>query len=324
MSNEPSNNQDIKRFNISLEQGDKGFLLSFPSPPSGSVKPRDIYNFHFDSPITGRLPQNPRTDIVFTPSKTNKPEEASILSSSINSNISIGLAIKAKHKAETSTLIRLQIKDIYNNVLYTDYILVVCSPIKTVNINASLVRIDTISSLGPNGGRLLRVDTVDASASLVSSLFTRMVVTGPGIPTDATIFIGSFINSNRTEIELLPYFDASSTGNVSNDFSHRGSYSFTNVFSCPSQEDLEQITFTRPYIILHKSNNWSYFFRRKLVIQFIPNKTLVNDWENIAILVNIKNFEALIPQDQPSNIPMVSFIEAGGRVTNDSLCINSI
>lgn len=322
MSDVPSINQDIKKTNVSLEEGDKGFLLSFPAPPPGSVKPRDLYSFNFDSPVGGRLPQNPRTDIVFTPSKLNNKEEASFLNSSVNTNINIGLAIKSKHRAETQTLIRLQIKDIYNEVLYTDYILVISSPIKVVKLNAELIATIVMGSIGPNGGRILQINTTDSSQNLVSSLFTRMRVTGPGIPQEQTVTIGSFVNEDRLRIELLPFFETDRDTDINNFYT--GTYSFANIFSCPSQEDLLSIQLNASFIILNKDNNWSYFFRQKPVIQFIPNKDLLNDWENISILLNVKNFEALVSEGQASQLPVVSFIRAVGRVNNDSVCINSV
>jgi hypothetical protein len=324
MSENTITNLDIKRVNKSLEEGDKGFLLSFPKPPPGSVVPKDLYSFNFDIPDKGRLPISPQSAVIFTPHIPSNQEKAFFLGSSLDSNINIGISIKSIHKAETKTLVRLQIKDIFNKILYTDYILVICSPLETVRLSAQLLPrfTNSIDSIGPNGGRVLRINTIEnGGINLLSQLFTRMRVTGPGIPSDQIISIASFIDDNRTDIEILPFFETDR--DVDNNFIYRGVYSFTNVFSCPSEEDLKEISFNNQFLILEQSNNWSYYFRQNLIAQFVPN-TGVSDWENISILLNTKNFEALIKENTASRIPSSVFIDAAGRVINDSICLNSI
>lgn len=335
MSENISTNLDIKRINKSLEEGDRGFLLSFPKPPEGSVAKRDLYSFNFDIPNKGRLPQEPEARVIFTPHnrkivngiEQDDLEKASFFGSSLENNINLGISIKSIHKAETKTLVRLQIRDIYNTLLYTDYILVICSPVETIRLSAQLLPRFTsnIDSIGPNGGRVLRINTTEGDAiDLIGQLFTRMRVVGPGIPSDQIITISSFIDDNRTDIELLPFFETDIDNENLRPF--RGIYSFTNVFSCSSEEDLKEIAFNDRFIILEKENNWSYYFRQNLIAQFVPYSGLFADpnWENISVLLDIKNFEALIKENSSSRIPLSVFIDAAGRVINDSVCLNSI
>jgi len=323
---------DIKRINKTIEEGDKGFLLSFPKPKPGSVSPKDLYVFNFDVVYRAPLAEDLLEDeeafthrVIFTPSKFNNTEESSFTSSSIETNINIGISIKSFHRAETQTLVRLTIRDIYNSILYSDYFLIVCSPVKELNLNAEILRRGFGGGIGPRGGRVLRVRTDDSSASLLEQLSLRMQVEGPGIPTDQTIVIGSFLDDTRTEIELLPYFDIldDNFNPGGSDFIGRGSYKFKSVFSCASADDLRQISFSRRYIILDINNNWSYFFKQKLLAQFLPNTNNKN-WRDIIVFLNIKNVEAIVGENQPSRVPFVSFIDATGRVSNESLCINSL
>lgn len=314
-----SSQQDIKKVNKSLEEIDKGILISFPPPPSGSVPPQDIYKYDFD--VAYRLPLNPLSSVVFTPSLPSDPEKASYLSSSINANINIGISIKSIHKAETQTLIRLRIKTIYNTTLYTDYILVVASPKKELQIKGSILSRagNSSESIGLNGGRILRLDST-TSSDTASQLFRGMRVTGPGIPENLTVSIRSFVADNRSDIELLPYFDV--VGETSGNSRAQGTYVFTLVSSCLSAEDLEEIKFNNQFIVLDSTNNWSFSFQDRSVVKFIPYSGISPN--DISILLNIKNFDALLGPNSASSIPSLSSLYGKGRVFNDTICIKSL
>lgn len=302
--------QDIKKINKSLEEANNGFLLSFPPPPSGSLPPQDIYRYDFD--IAYRLPLNPLSAVTFTPNLPDNPDKASYLSSSINTNINIGISIRSIHKAETQTLVRLRIKNIYNTILYTDYILVVSSPKRQLTLKGSIVPTGTSESIGPNGGRILRLDTTTTSEA-AAQLFRSMQVTGPGIPENSIVTIRSFIQDNRFDIELLPFFDqVAGTGN----------YTFTLVSNCLSAEDLEQIKFSNRYIVLNSTNNWSFYFQDRFVIKFIPRSDL--NPNEVSVLVDIKNFDVLLGADSSLSIPSMSYLYGKGRVFNDNICIKSL
>lgn len=309
---------DIKTLNKSIEDGEKGFLLVFPAPQTGAVSIKDLYVLDFE--VADRLPKvelnsDRNHRISFIPSLENDSEKASILTTSISSNINIGLKITSIHKAETRTLIKLKIKDIYNTVLYIDYILVICSPKQTISLPAQLVPGSSTDSIGPNGGRILTVN--NTNEELLSQLFSRMIVQGPGIPTNQDITIFSFVDNDRTRIELMPFFTNDP------DLSYTGNYTFTNIFSCPSDQDLAEIFLKDRVVVLEENNNWSYFFRNKLVAQFIPN-TGINNYQDLVILLDTKNFDILIPNNEPAKLPEISFIRAKGRVNNDQDCLNSI
>lgn len=312
--------QDIKKVNKSIEEADSGFLLSFPSPPSGSVPPQDLYRYDFD--VSYKLPINPPSVVNLVPAISGYPDKASYLSSSINSSINIGVSIKAIHKAETQTLIRLRIKNIYNKVLYTDYILVTASPQQRIQLRGEILSRfnNTSESIGLNGGRILRINTSETTGDTLSQLFRRMRVQGPGIPENLTVTINSFVNDNRADIELLPYFDI--PGENSPSPRARGTYIFTLVSSCLSEEELTQIQFNNQFIVLESSNNWSFSFQDRTVVQFIPYSGI--DPNDISLLLNIKNFEALLGANSSSSIPATSSIFGKGRVFNDTVCIKSL
>ncbi len=306
---------DIKKINVSLEEGDKGFLLTFPPPPEGAVTIQDRYVFSFD--VAFKLPIAPQSEIIFTPNSNTNPEQESYIKSSVTDSSQIGIAIKSIHKAETQTLVRLRIKDIYNNTLYTDYILVICSPNKVVKVNGTII--STLEKRGPNNGRVLRIRT-EESVDAVSQLLTRMKVTGPGISDNQNVSIYGFIDGNRGEMELFP-FDLSLISSSSFDTA-TGLYTFTQVVSCPSPEDLKEIEFNNRFLVLDKNNNWSFSFRDKVVAQFVKNSGINDD--NLAILLNIKNFDALVGENVPSPILGLVDIYGGNRVINDTICLSSI
>lgn len=314
-----ASSQDIKKVNRSLEEADKGILISFPPPPSGSVPPQDIYKYDFD--VAYRLPLNPLSSVTFTPSTLNNKDKASYLSSSINANINIGVAIKSIHKAETQTLIRLRIKTIYNTTLYTDYILVVASPNKELQIKGSILSRagNSSESIGLNGGRILRLDPT-TSSDTASQLFRGMRVIGPGIPENLTVSIRSFVADNRSDIEILPYFDI--PGETSGNPRAQGTYTFTLVSSCLSAEDLEQIKFNNQFIVLDSTNNWSFSFQDRPIVMFIPYSGISPN--DISILLNIKNFDALLGPNSASSIPSLSLLYGKGRAFNDTICIKSL
>jgi hypothetical protein len=306
---------DIKKINVSLEEGDKGFLLTFPPPPETSVPILDRYIVSFD--VAARLPLHPPAEIIFTPDSNNNPAQESYLKSSVKDSIQIGISIKSIHKAETQSLIRLNIKDIYNNILYTDYILVICSPNKVVKLNGSIL--SSLEKRGPNNGRILRI-RADESVDAVSLLLTRMSVTGPGIPADKQISIYGFIDSNRAEMELFP-FDFVLSSNLSYD-SAAGQYTFTQIVSCPTPADLAEIEFNNRFLVLDKDNNWTFSFRDRVIAQFIKYSGINDD--NISILLNIKNFDALVGENSPVPIPGLVDIYGANRVVNDSICLSTI
>lgn len=320
MSTDTTDNQDIKKVQKTLEEGDGGFLLSFPPPPSGSVTPQDLYKYDFD--VSYRLPLSPLSNVIFTPSLPNSPDKASYLSSSIDANINIGLSIKSVHKAETQTLIRLRIRDVNNIVLYTDYILVVVSPQQKIQLRGEILSRagNPSESIGLSGGRILRITTSDTTNDVLSRLFRRMRVQGPGIPEDLTVTINSFVDDNRAEIEILPYFD------IVNEYAGisraRGTYTFTLTTSCLSETDLEEIQFNNQFIVLEANNNWSFSFQDRNVVQFIPGSGI--NPSDISLLLNIKNFEALLGANISSSIPSFGFLYGKGRVFDDSICINSL
>lgn len=311
---------DIKKITKSLEEADNGFLLSFPPPPSGTIKPSDIYKYDFD--VAYRLPLNPLSEVTFTPSLPGNTAKASYISSSVDSNINIGVSIKSIHKAETQTLLRLQIKDAYNNILYTDYLLIVCSPQQNFQLRGEILSrfSGSAESFGPNGGRILRINTDDTTGDVLSQLLTRMQVKGPGIPDDQIITIGSFIENNRSDIELLPFFQIDNEFNNNN--SVRGQYSFSIVTSCSSEEDLKEIAFSQRFIILDKNNNWSFVYKDRPVIKLIRDTNNTDD--NFALLFEIKNFDNFIGPNRAISIPSIGYLYGAGRVINDTICLDSI
>jgi hypothetical protein len=95
----------INTINHSLEEGEAGLLLRF-NVDLAQLKKRDQYIVQFDSPVS--LPYDPPISLSYTP---DPPSYSIINSGGIIPQIFV--KIKSLHRAETKTLLRLTIKDIY-------------------------------------------------------------------------------------------------------------------------------------------------------------------------------------------------------------------
>lgn len=291
----------INTINHSLEEGEEGLLLRF-NVNMTQLKKRDQYVISFDSPVS--LPYDPPVTLFFTP---DPPSYSIINTSSIFPQIFV--KIKSLHRAETKTLIRLTIKDIYNTVLYTDYLLVICSPQSTLRLEGSLLPSNISSNIGDNGGSLIRI-----SQSGTVRLNEDMTVTGPGLPTDDTFFIRSISNDL---VELNKLVERSDNSRAIN-----GTFTFTRSTSCVDPSSLSARSNQPTYTILDFSNNWTYSIGGRIIAQFILSNR--NNNLDTIVLLPIKNASLLNNPDVPANIPSVSVIKGGGRVMNDTVCLSQL
>lgn len=291
----------INTINKSLEEGEAGLLLRF-NVDLNQLKKRDQYIIQFDSPVS--LPYDPPITLSYTP---DPPSYSIINSGGITPQVFI--KIKSLHRAETKTLIRLIIKDIYNTILYVDYLLVICSPQATVKFEASLLPTNSPGNIGDNGGsrmRLLQPNTV--------RLDVGMSVSGPGLSENVSYIIKTIETNDTIELDkLVPTFDNRTI---------TGTFTFTRITGCVDPSSLVLRSSQPAYTILDFSNNWTYKVGSRIIAQFIvENKE--NNLDTI-VLLPIKNASLLNSPDNSATIPSISVIKGAGRVMGDSTCLSSL
>lgn len=288
--------------NFSLSDGESGILLVFPQVPQ-SLPNKDIYIIDFkvssvlptlSPPTVSFIPENPAYTII-----KNK-----------NFSPTVNIKIKANHNFETQSLIQTVIKDQYNNIIYNDYILVICSPVSEFSFKGRLLSWTTSEGVGPNGGSILRMNDANATASLLSG----MIVKGPGIPEDKTMSIRSFIQGSSTDIEL------SENLNVSlNNYS--GTYIFSRSLTCANSEQLINKIIQNNYTILNKSNNWTQTYDEQVIVKFVRLDLLDDD---IEVFLPLKNISVIVDKNTAAPIPSIADIYGVGRVINSSICLVNI
>jgi len=287
--------------NHSLEEGEAGLLLRF-NVDQTQLKKRDQYIIQFDSPVS--LPYDPPVFLDFTPS----PPSYSLIN---NSNIvpQIFVKIKSLHRAETKTLLRLIIKDIYNTILYIDYLLIICSPQSTLKFDGSLLPTNSSTNVGDNGGSLIRLTQPNTIR-----LDVGMSVEGPGLSASETYLIRAIVTNDTVELnKLVPTFDNRQLN---------GTFTFTRVTGCVDPSTLALRSTQPTYTILDYNNNWTYKVGNRIIAQFIVENKNAN--LDTIVLLPIKNAALLNNSDTSAGIPSISIIKGGGRVMNDSQCLSEL
>lgn len=276
----------INTFNVSLEQCGCGTTINFTNPQN-IIPKKDEYFLEFV--VDSSLPANSNT-VILTPSTY-------VISGDNNFVPRVIAEVKSTHRGENQSLIRLIIKDRYDQVLYTDYVKLVCSPVSTVSVNGTINRDANNSSLGPNGFTTMSVDSTQ-------ELDIGMQVTGPGID-DTTGAVSVYTILSESQIELSTVISGGSVGSFT--------YTFTRTDSCVSTDRQPQ----SQQIVLNKQNNWKYVSNDRFVIQFIRQDP---DDEDIIVYVPAIN-RTVLSNLELDNIPNVGYIYTVGRVNNDRDCI---
>jgi hypothetical protein len=291
----------INTINYSLEEGEAGLLLRFNVDPT-QLKKRDQYIIQFDSPVS--LPYDPPLTLSFTP---DPPSYSIINSGEIIPQIFV--KIKSLHRAETKTLLRLTIKDLYNNVLYVDYLLIVCSPQASLKFDASLLPSNIAGNIGNNGGSRIRL----AQPNTIR-LDVGMSVNGPGLSNTGSYTIVAIENNDLIELNrLVPTFDNRVIS---------GTFTFTRITGCVDPGSLFLRSSQPVYTILDFSNNWTYEIGDRIIAQFILEDK--NNNLDTIVLLPIKNTSVLNNPDSSASIPSISIVKGGGRVMGNSQCLSGL
>jgi hypothetical protein len=282
----------INTQSFSLDEAEKGVLISFPQPTN--LKVASQYILYFDAPVI--LPENAGTVVKFQPTNGSY---AVIGSSAFVPKVLVN--IKSLYRLQTKTLLRLIIKDTTNSIIYTDYLMLICSPESTTSVSAKLL-VPTTGNTGPNGGSIIQLTQSNQSTSTIT-IGDR--VQGPGIPVSETVYVKSIISSVSFELTKIVPITAEQSG----------TYTITKQIGCVDPS-------ATLYTILDVTNNWTYKVRNQVIAKFVSDDPLSN--QDLTIFLPIKNTALLAQEDSPAPIPSVSHIKAGGRVMDDTVPISDI
>ena len=280
--------------NFSLTECECGITLDFPNP-SGSLQRKEEYLIYFT--VESSLPSEPPSSISLIPSSYVLSGTNSFVPKVISKVVSI-------HRGETQSLIKMSIKDRFDQTLFVDYIKLVCSPQTSVT-KKGFFNTGT-NNVGPNGGSLMTIVRLDGEASSTFDLDIGMVVTGGALKTNPYI-----VDISNDGIELSQKIDTINTTPTN--------YTFTRTTSCIDPDILRKRETQQQYVILDSTNNWTYKSSDKVLIQFIREN--MND-NSISVVVPAKNQSVLPTDSQKTDIPTLAMVYANGRVNNDQYCIN--
>jgi len=281
----------IKTYNYSITQAECGVLVNFNPVFSSFVDGLGI-------PINS-LPNLPAKEtylLSFSVENTIPSGKANITLSPSTYTISnskafvpqVSAKISTQFNGESQSLIKLTIKDIYNNHLYSDYVNIVCSPNSTIQKNGTY----NTTTKGSNGGTLINVETTD--------LLIGMTVKDIGSGSSSNTFSIINIPSNGS-IEILDNTAPSTLPIGSRTFE------FTRNIGCIAPNNSST---SISYIYLNASNNWTYKVNDKIIAKF--NRANIND--NITIVLQAKNASKLPDKGSKQDIPSISIVRVNGPV----------
>lgn len=282
--------------NFSLKECECGVTLDFPNP-SGNLQRKEEYLIYFT--VESSLPSEPPSSVSLTPSSYVLSGTNSFIPKVISKVVSI-------HRGETQSLIKMSIKDRFDQTLFVDYVKLICSPQTSVTKKGFFKTGQ--NNIGFNGGSLMTIMRLEGEESSTFDLDIGMVVTGGVLTTNPYI-----VEISNDDIELSQKIDTLSINPIP------GNYTFTRTTSCIDPDILRRRETQQQYVILDSTNNWTYKSSDKVIIQFIREN--MND-NSISVVVPAKN-QAVLPTDsQKTDIPTLAMVYTNGRVNNDQYCIN--
>lgn len=221
------------------------------------------------------------------------------------------VAVDSVHEGETNTLLKIQIFDRYDQLLKTRYLKLKCIASTTYSTTFSYNRSSNISSVGPNGGSLIKLKNMEL-------INIGSTVTGSDYFEDGaqvvSILEGDFI-------EILPEINVINPNTGSSVIDLRDKPITINVRTgCDSAESLIRRASLDNYIYLNKTNNWTYSYQNKTLLKFV---NLTNN-DDIIIRVPSQN-QSLLPTDtDPTNRPSASSMYLGGRIYRLGPCVEDV
>lgn len=291
----------------SVEDCECGILLSFD--PVFSINPND--NILVPSGKAPNIPAKTTYSLSFTTGNIlPSPQNVDVTLSPLNYTISnnkifvpqTSAKIKSLIKGPSQSLIKLEIKDIYNTELYTDYLKIICSP------NVALKKLGSFSTqVGPNGGAIINVNTSDLSVGMqVKDLATKIL---------SNSYVIQILSENSIEVSsaakisnpssTAPSRKDNDLGNIGGlltpDSSKQQYFEFIPPIDCSVPEE----TVEEKFIYLDKSNNWTYKANDQIIAKFVISE----DNEDIVVKLPAKNKNLLPARTSKHNIPEVAIVK---------------
>ena len=315
------------------EQLSDGIILSFPIPGtnpcntsssegvvfSSNISAAEEYFYYFD--YVRILPEKPEPVIRFLPETA-----AYTMLGNKDFQPKIFVSVKYSHLSQIQVLFRLSIKNRYGAVLYTDYKLITTSGEEKFALNGRILRSNTSSNIGPNGFSIIELtnnssnntdeDENDRENDLVGLVRPGMLIEGPGIPEEESVYIKDIIFGSNNRFELTKLVDGSVNTNNSTIF--EGLYTLTKDQSCVSPQTIEERETIGNYVILNKDNNWKYVFQNRVIANFYREDSTDED---IVIFLPVKSNAFLPNSEESSDIALAPIINIAGRVMGDTKCI---
>lgn len=289
----------VQQHSDTIQNCECGILLNFDKVYSETTDPSGTPNIEARS--TYILEFEP--EFVFPSSQANVNLSPSTYTVNQVSEFTpqVVAKITSSHQGESQSLIKLNIKDTANNILYTDYYNVVCSPSEVIVRRGNyrgLTSSTVTESRGPNGGILIDIDTRDLKPGMIVKDIAEPEVLAGG----ATIL--EIRDKNTIELALKSFPQSPGFGSAA----ANRNFEFTYSLQCflPTQEASER------YVMLDKSNNWTYKYNDKIVAKF--NRTFEGD--DISIKLPLEN-----PQKLPSKVEAASISRVAMVNLNDSLAL---
>lgn len=266
-------------FSVVPGSGDPG-----PSGAAPNIPAKDTYVLRFSNDTT--IPSSQTTVSIIPDSYTISNSKIFIPQTSVK--------IKSTHNGDSQSLIKLNVLDIYNNILHTDYIKIICSSQKVFKKLAT-INTGNENALGPNGGSLMSVD----SNGLKIGMLIRDPIQSKLLPFTKIL---SIISNNTIEISTQTLGTAQATPIY---------YEFIESNRCYLPKENE----TFNYINLNHHNNWTYEVNNHIVAKF--TKYLPND--RIDILLSANNQSRLPDRSQPQSILSHSIISTSGNLPDRNI-----
>jgi hypothetical protein len=281
----------IKTYNYNITQAECGVLVNFNPVFSSFVDGLGI-----PANSLPNLPAKETYILSFSVENTIPSGKATITLSPITYTIAnskafipqVSAKINTQFNGESQSLIKLVIKDIYNNHLYSDYVNIVCSPNSTIQRNGTY---NTINK-GPTNGTIINVESSD----LLIGMTVKDIGSGASSNTFSIIKIissGSIEILDNTLPSTLP--------------AGSRTFEFTRNIGCIAPDNNSG---NISYIYLNQSNNWTYKVNDKIIAKF--NRANNND--NVTIVLQAKNASKLPDKGSKQDIPSVSIVRVNGPV----------
>lgn len=239
---------------------------------------------------------------------TIEPDKYTITTQNFNPRAVV--YIDSVHEGETNTLLKLEIRDRYKQLLKTQYLKLKCTSAESFNttFDFSDTVLGSTRATGPKGGTIVKLknmDIINIGSTVENSQYFE----------DGSEIVNIFDNNM---VEILPgiinLVVDSATGFRNNILDKPITINIKT--GCDSAASLIRRSSLDNYIYLDKANNWTYVYQNKMLLKFV-NTT---DDDSIVLRIPSQN-QSLLPTDsQQTVLPSATSMYLGGRIYPKGPC----